>query len=373
MKHNPKNPHWANRDRFILSGGHGSTMLYSLLHLFGSGLTLDDLKSFRQDGSLTPGHPEYGHTLGVEATTGSLGAGMATAVGMAIAEAHLAAIFNRSNYPIVDHYTLVLGGDGCMMEGISSEAFSLAGTLGLLKLIVLYDSNKISIEGSTDIAFREDVAARMRAFGFQTLDVADGNDLDAIARAIEEAKSDSKRPSFITVHTTIGYGCPAKQGTAAAHGEPLGEENVRELKRTLDRHNVESPFDVPQDVYDHYAALARQGVIAEAAWNEMFVEYAKEFPELKKLWEQYHAPIDAEVLMADEAYWAYADKPQATRNLSEIFLPKIDSDAICTSACASSQWRRLPTALRCTAACGCTCRHSSSSAITSNRWCGRRR
>ena len=204
MKHNPGDPSWKDRDRFILSGGHGSMLLYSLLHLFGYGLTKEDLMNFRQLDSLTPGHPEYRHTPGVEATTGPLGAGMGMAVGMAMAEAHLASVFNREGYPVVDHYTYVLGGDGCMMEGISSEAFSLAGTLGLHKLIVFYDSTRISIEGSTDIAFTENVQKRMEAFGFQILTVEDGNDLDAIGRAIEEAKADTSRPSFITVKTEIG-------------------------------------------------------------------------------------------------------------------------------------------------------------------------
>ena len=226
MKHNPGDPSWKDRDRFILSGGHGSMLLYSLLHLFGYGLTKEDLMNFRQLDSLTPGHPEYRHTPGVEATTGPLGAGMGMAVGMAMAEAHLASVFNREGYPVVDHYTYVLGGDGCMMEGISSEAFSLAGTLGLHKLIVFYDSNRISIEGSTDIAFTENVQKRMEAFGFQILTVEDGNDLDAIGRAIEEAKAGYQPSSFITVKTEIGYGCPAKQGKASAHGEPLGAENV---------------------------------------------------------------------------------------------------------------------------------------------------
>ena len=185
-------------------------LLYSLLHLFGyGGLSKKDLMEFRQLGSKTPGHPEYGHTVGVEATTGPLGAGIGMAVGMAIAESHLARVFNRENYPVVDHYTYVLGGDGCMMEGISSEALSLAGTLGLDKLIVLYDSNRISIEGDTDMVFAEDVAKRMEAFGFQTLLVEDGNDLEAVGRAIEEAKADQSRPSFITIRTEIGYGCPA--------------------------------------------------------------------------------------------------------------------------------------------------------------------
>ena len=235
MKHNPADPEWADRDRFILSGGHGSMLLYSLLHLFGYGdLSKEDLMNFRQLGSLTPGHPEYRHTVGVEATTGPLGAGMGMAVGMAMAEKHLAAVFNKEGYPVVDHYTYVLGGDGCMMEGISSESFSLAGTLGLNKLIVLYDSNQISIEGSTDIAFTENVQMRMEAFGFQTITVEDGNDLAAIGAAIEEAKADKSRPSFITIKTQIGYGCPAKQGKASAHGEPLGEENVKALKEYLE-------------------------------------------------------------------------------------------------------------------------------------------
>lgn len=220
MNHNPADPNWPNRDRFVLSGGHGSMLLYSLLHLFGYGISMEDIKDFRQLGSKTPGHPEYGHTTGVEATTGPLGAGMAMAVGMAMAEAHLAAVFNKDNYPVVDHYTYVLGGDGCMMEGISSEAFSLAGTLGLSKLIVLYDSNRISIEGSTDIAFREDVTGRMKAFGFQTITVEDGNDLAAIGQAIEEAKADTAHPSFITIKTQIGYGCPAKQEKPAPTASP---------------------------------------------------------------------------------------------------------------------------------------------------------
>lgn len=256
MNHNPKNPKWVNRDRFILSGGHGSSMLYALLHLFGYGLTVEDLKNFRQDGSLTPGHPEYGHTVGVEATTGPLGAGMGMAVGMAMAEAHLAATFNKPEFPVVDHYTYVLGGDGCMMEGISSEAFSLAGTLGLSKLIVIYDSNKISIEGSTDIAFTENVQKRMEAFGFQTITVEDGNDLEAIGKAIEEAKADKTRPSFITVRTQIGYGCPAKQGKASAHGEPLGVDNVKAMREFLGWESEEA-FYVPQEVYDNYNKLLK--------------------------------------------------------------------------------------------------------------------
>ena len=315
MNHNPANPDWANRDRFILSGGHGSMLLYSLLHLFGYGLTKEDLMNFRQVGSLTPGHPEYGHTVGVEATTGPLGAGMAMAVGMAMAEKHLASVFNRENYPVVDHYTYVLGGDGCMMEGISSEAFSLAGTLGLGKLIVLYDSNRISIEGSTDIAFRENVEERMKAFGFQTITVEDGTNIDAIGMAIQAAKMDTARPSFITIKTEIGYGCPAKQGKASAHGEPLGAENVKAMRENLGW-PYEEPFFVPEEVYSHFAAMAEEKAETEAAWNVMFTAYCGEYPEMEALWDTYHKEIDAESVIGNEAFWLPKEKAEATRSLS---------------------------------------------------------
>jgi len=255
MKHNPKNPDWANRDRFILSAGHGSMLLYSLFHLFQYGdLSLEDLKQFRQLGSKTPGHPEYGHTVGVEATTGPLGAGMGMAVGMAMAEAHMASVFNEDGFDIVDHYTYVLGGDGCMMEGISSEAFSLAGTLGLSKLIVFYDSNGISIEGSTDIAFTENVVERMKAFGFQTIEVEDGNDIEAIGKAIKEAKADKERPSFIKVNTVIGYGAGKKAGSASSHGEPLGSEALRDLKVGFG-FNPDESFKVDDDVYENFKSI----------------------------------------------------------------------------------------------------------------------
>lgn len=322
MNHNPADPKWFNRDRFILSGGHGSTLLYSLLHLFGYGLTKEDLAQFRQWGSLTPGHPEYGHTVGVEATTGPLGAGMGMAVGMAVAEAHLAAVFNKDNYPVVDHYTYVLGGDGCMMEGISSEAFSLAGTLGLSKLIVLYDSNKISIEGGTDIAFTEDVRKRFEAFGFQTLVVEDGNNIEEIGKAIEEAKADKTRPTMITVKTKIGYGCPAKEGKASAHGEPLGADNVTALKENIGWPSQE-PFYVPDEVYANYKEKAKKGAEAEAAWNKLFAEYCEAYPEMKKLWDEYFDESAAEKVLDDENFWSYEDKPQATRNLSGVQINKL--------------------------------------------------
>lgn len=322
MNHNPADPKWFNRDRFILSGGHGSTLLYSLLHLFGYGLTKEDLAQFRQWGSLTPGHPEYGHTVGVEATTGPLGAGMGMAVGMAVAEAHLAAVFNKENFPVVDHYTYVLGGDGCMMEGISSEAFSLAGTLGLSKLIVLYDSNKISIEGGTDIAFTEDVRKRFEAFGFQTLVVEDGNNIEEIGKAIEEAKADKTRPTMITVKTKIGFGCPAKEGKASAHGEPLGVDNVAALKENLGWPSQE-PFYVPDEVYANYKEKAEKGVAAEEAWNKLFADYCKAYPEMKKLWDEYFDEDAAEKVLTDENFWSYEDKPQATRNLSGVQINKL--------------------------------------------------
>ena len=322
MNFNPADLNWENRDRFILSGGHGSSLLYALLHMFGCGLSKEDLMNFRQLDSLTPGHPEYGHTAGVEATTGPLGAGMSMAVGMAIAEAHLAAVFNKENYPVVDHYTYVLGGDGCMMEGISSEAFSLAGTLGLSKLIVFYDSNRISIEGSTDIAFTENVEQRMEAFGFQTLTVEDGNDLAAIGKAIEAAKADKKRPSFITVKTQIGYGCPAKQGKASAHGEPLGAENVTALRRTLGW-DSDQAFEVPEEIYAHYRGLAARSADAQAQWNQLFDGYCAAYPEMKVLWDQHFNGDAAESLAADEEYWAFEDKPQATRNLSGVLLNRL--------------------------------------------------
>ena len=322
MKHNPANPDWANRDRFILSGGHGSTLLYSLLHLFGYGLTKEDLMQFRQLDSLTPGHPEYRHTRGVEATTGPLGAGMAMAVGMAMAEAHLSAKFNKEGYDVVDHFTYVLGGDGCLMEGISSEAFSLAGTLGLSKLIVLYDSNKISIEGSTDIAFTEDVEGRMKAFGFQTLTVEDGNNLEEIGKAIRAAQAETEKPSFIICKTQIGFGCPAKQGKASAHGEPLGVDNVAAMKENLGWPSQE-PFFVPDEVYANYKAISAEKAKDEEAWNKMFAEYCAKFPEMKKAWDDMFNLDIAKDLIDNEEFWAFDDKPEATRNLSGVVLNRL--------------------------------------------------
>jgi transketolase, bacterial and yeast len=323
MNHNPKNPKWENRDRFILSGGHGSMLLYSLFHLFEYGdLSLEEIKNFRQDGSLTPGHPEYKHTVGVEATTGPLGAGMGMAVGMAMAEAHLAATFNKENYPVVDHYTYVLGGDGCMMEGISSEAFSLAGTLGLSKLIVFYDSNKISIEGSTDLAFTEDVQKRLDAYGFQTITVEDGNDLEEISAAIKSAKADKERPTFITVKTQIGYGCPAKQGKASAHGEPLGEDNIDAMKDYLGWPSKEA-FCVPEEVYSHYKEITSSKAAIEENWNLLFENYKREFPDMAKLWEEYYNAEVSEKILNNKEYWETDEKSNASRNISGIMLNRL--------------------------------------------------
>ena len=315
MKHNPKNPTWANRDRFILSAGHGSMLLYSLFHLFEYGdLSLDDLKQFRQLDSKTPGHPEYGHTVGVEATTGPLGAGMGMAVGMAMAEAHMASVFNENGFDIVDHYTYVLGGDGCMMEGISSEAFSLAGTLGLSKLIVFYDSNGISIEGSTDIAFTENVVERMKAFGFQTIEVKDGNDIEAIGKAIEEAKADKERPSFIKVNTIIGYGAGKKAGSASSHGEPLGSEVLAALKSGFG-FNPDESFKVDDDVYANFKSVNEKNAKIEDEWNKLFKEYAAKYPDKTKLWEKYYNDIDKSLIDNDE-FWSWDEAPAATRNIS---------------------------------------------------------
>lgn len=316
MSHNPANPKWMNRDRFVLSAGHGSAMLYSLLHLFGYGnLGISDLKNFRQLDSLTPGHPEYGHTVGVEATTGPLGAGLGMAVGMAMAEKHLAAKFNREDYPIIDHYTFALCGDGCLMEGISSEVMSLAGTNKLGKLIVLYDSNSITIEGNTEIAFTEDVSKRFEAFGFQVLSVEDGNDPEAIGRAIEQAKAEEEKPSFIKITTKIGHGVPAKEGKASAHGEPLGEENVEILRKSLEW-PLEEAFAVPREVYEHYGALARTGAGKEYFWQKMFGEYAEAYPELKAELDVYYDEAGPAKLLQDEAYWERSGKAEATRSIS---------------------------------------------------------
>jgi transketolase len=322
MNHNGKNPSWDNRDRFVLSAGHGSMLEYSLLHLFGYGVKVSDIKNFRQVGSLTPGHPEFGHTKGVEITTGPLGQGICNAVGFAMAEAHLAEKFNKADCSVVDHHTYAIVGDGCLMEGISGEASSLAGTLGLGKLVVLYDSNNISIEGSTDIAFREDVAKRYEAYGWQVLKVADGNDIDAIESAIEAAKAETSKPSIIIVKNQIGFGCPAKQGKASAHGEPLGAENVTAMKENLGW-KIEPAFYVPDEVYSNMNEHIENGVSKESAWNKLFSEYSSKYPELAKEYAAWMSgEVDKEALLNNEEFWSF-DKEMATRESSGIMINRL--------------------------------------------------
>jgi transketolase len=283
MKHNPNNPDWPDRDRFVLSGGHASMLLYSLLHLTGYDLSLDEIKNFRQWGSKTPGHPEYRHTPGVETTTGPLGQGFANAVGMAMAERHLAARFNRSDHRIVDHHTYVMCGDGDLMEGVASEAASLAGHLGLSRLICLYDDNGISIEGGTDIAFTENVAKRFDAYRWQVLKVKDGSDPDAIEKAIIEAKAETRKPSIIMIKTQIAHGSPNKQGTADAHGAPLGEDEVALTKAALGW-KEKAPFAIPEKALAAFRKCVDAGEKAEAHWKKAYQRYNRKYPELADAW-----------------------------------------------------------------------------------------
>ncbi len=279
MNHNPKNAKWFNRDRFVLSAGHGSMLLYSLLHLSGYDVTIDDLKSFRQWKSRTPGHPEVLDTDGVEATTGPLGQGVAMAVGMAMAEAHLAAKYNQENFPIIDHHTFSLVGDGDIMEGISHETASLAGHLALDKLIVLYDSNDISLDGDLDRSFSDSTEQRFIAYGWQVIRVEDGNDLTEISAAIKAAKENTTQPTLIEVKTIIGYGSPNKSNSSASHGAPLGED---ESKLTKEYYNwSHEPFHVTDDVYEDFVQKVQSnGADQEAKWNELFNQYKEQFPEL---------------------------------------------------------------------------------------------
>ncbi|WP_312092756.1 transketolase [Niallia sp.] len=278
MNHNPANPNWFNRDRFVLSAGHGSMLLYSLLHLFQYDVTIDDLKNFRQWESKTPGHPEYGHTPGVEATTGPLGQGIAMAVGMAMAERHLADTYNKDNFPVVDHYTYSICGDGDLMEGVSAEAASLAGHLKLGRLVVLYDSNGISLDGDLHLSFSESVQKRFESYGWEVIRVEDGNDVEEIHKAITKAKQ-SDIPTLIEVKTVIGYGSPNKGGKSASHGAPLGASETTLAKQTYGW-QYEEAFHIPTEVSEHYAALAKEGIDKEQAWNELYEGYKAAYPEL---------------------------------------------------------------------------------------------
>lgn len=320
LKHNPKNSNWIDRDRFVLSAGHGSMLIYSLLNIFGYDVSMEDIKNFRQYGSKTAGHPEYNHIDGVETTTGPLGQGICNAVGMAISEAYLAEKFNKEGFNVVDHYTYTIAGDGCLMEGISGEASSLAGTLELGKLIMLYDSNNISIEGDTDIAFREDVAKRYDAYGWQVINVADGNNVEEISKAIEEAKKEKKKPSIIIVKNIIGYGCAAKQGTASAHGEPLGEDNIKALKESFGWKY--EPFTVPEEVKGNMESFNKDAAAKEKAWNDLFEAYKKAYPELAKEWDTwFNGKLSTEILN-DKDFWSF-DKPMATRESSGILINRL--------------------------------------------------
>ncbi len=321
LKFNNTDPKWDDRDRFILSAGHGSMLNYSLLYLYGFGLTKEDLMNFRQLGSKTPGHPEYGHTAGIETTTGPLGQGIANAVGMAVAEAHLAAKFNRDGFPVVDHYTYALCGDGCLEEGISYEACSFAGTHELGKLILFYDDNDITIEGNTDITFKEDVAKRFEAQNWQVLNVdlvKNPDDVALINAAIEKAKAETKKPSLIICKTKIGYGTPL-EGSHKCHGAPLGAENLQKTKDNFKWTNA--PFDVPAEVLKHTAEAGNKGAKMQEEWKAMFAKYEKAYPELAK---EYKAAMKGELpdfTKAEDLFqW---DKPMATRQTSSVVLNKI--------------------------------------------------
>lgn len=318
MRHNPANPQWINRDRFVLSAGHGSMLLYSLLHLFGYNVPLHELKNFRQWGSLTPGHPEYGHTPGVDATTGPLGQGIGMAIGMALAEAHLAAVYNRVDFPVIDHYTYVLCGDGDLMEGVTGEAASLAGHMGLGKLIVLYDSNDISLDGDLGLSFSENVQKRFDSYNWHVQRVEDGNDLEAIDQAIYSAQADP-RPSLIEVKTTIGYGSPNKSGKAGEHGShgvPLGSEETLLTKQAYGW-PTEPNFYIPQEVEQHFAALRMQGIAVEQAWHELFATYESAHPALAESFSQMTSGLLPDGWGSELPVYKPEEKPLATRVASE--------------------------------------------------------
>lgn len=312
LKFNPKNPNWFDRDRFVLSAGHGSMLLYSLLYLTGYDLPLDELKRFRQWGSKTPGHPERGHTVGVEVATGPLGQGFGNAVGMAIAEAWLAANFNRPGHQIIDHYTYGICGDGDLMEGISQEAASLAGHLQLGKLIFLYDDNHISLAGATSLCFTEDVAKRFEAYGWHTRHVHEGNDTEEIAKAIDEARAEHRRPSLILVHTHIGYGSPKKQDTFEAHGNPLGDDELLAAKKALSWGSMDK-FYLPEDAVNFFRKIGEKGGKTQAEWGKKLDAYKKEFPNEAAQLEQMISGKLPENWGADLPKWKPEDKPIATR------------------------------------------------------------
>lgn len=313
MKHSPTNPKWDNRDRFILSAGHASMLLYSALHLTGYDLSLEELKNFRQWKSKTPGHPEYGHTNGVETTTGPLGAGISNSVGMAIAEKHLAAQFNKPNFPIVNHYTYVIASDGDMMEGVSHEAASLAGHLKLGKLIVLYDDNRITIDGRTNLSFSEDVGKRFEAYGWHVQRINDGNnDIEGIEKSIKTAQNNLEQPSLIILKTTIGIGAGKKEDTSEAHGSPLGKEDIDAAKKALGW-AYDEPFIVPKDALDYFKQCVKNGKSAEKEWQSLFGNYKKQYPELSKQYEEWMSGKLPNGWESSLPVFAFDEKPMATR------------------------------------------------------------
>lgn len=314
LRHNPANPHWLNRDRFVLSGGHGSMLLYSLLHLTGYDLPLEQIKNFRQWGSITPGHPEYGLTPGVEITTGPLGQGLSTGVGIAIAEAYLAARYNRPGHEIIHHYTYGIVTDGDLMEGVASEAASLAGHLRLGKIIYLYDDNHISIEGNTEIAFTEDRAARFDAYGWHTQIIPDGNDVEAIDKAIQLAKADP-RPSLILCHTIIGYGLPTRAGTEKAHGEPPGDKELNGAKEALGW-PLEPRFLIPGDVLEHFRESVDRGAALEKSWDDALTAYRDAYPDVAAELERIASRTLPEGWAASLPVFPADQKGLATRNAS---------------------------------------------------------
>jgi transketolase len=319
LKHDPRDPRWPDRDRFVLSAGHASMLLYALLHLSGYNLSLDDIKSFRQWGSKTPGHPELQHPPGTEMTTGPLGQGLAAAVGMAAAEAHLAARFNRPDYTLVDHHTYVFASEGDVMEGVSAEACALAGHLGLGKLIVFYDENRVSLAGATSLCFTEDVTGRFAASGWQVLDVADGNNTEALAGAIAVAKAESQKPSFIRMHTKIGFGAPKKQDTSSAHGSPLGADELKGAKENLGW-PAEPPFFIPAEALDHFRAAAAESAKRHGEWQELFGRYSRDFPAAAAEFDRVvkgNLPADWTDFLP---YYQGDTKEVATRKTSEAFL-----------------------------------------------------
>jgi len=322
LRHSPSNPHWPNRDRFVLSAGHGSALLYALLYLTGYDLPLDEIKRFRQWGSRTPGHPEFGLTPGVEATTGPLGQGISNAVGMAIAEANLAERFNRPGFPLVQHHTYVIAGDGDMSEGISSEACSLAGHLGLGRLIVLYDDNHVLLSGSTELSLTEDVSARFRAYGWETYSVEDGNDTAAVARALADARAKNQKPSLIRVRTHIGYGAPHKQDSSEAHGSPLGMDELRAAKQRLGW-PPEPMFLVPPEALDFYRRSGEEGSRLEKEWDALRSEYEKQYPEPAEEFRRRMAGTLPEKWEDQLPSFSAADGSVATRKASEVVLQKM--------------------------------------------------